>query len=154
MEHQLISLKSLQSNLDLVEISIQDQQSKLTNVESLVNNLYSKTRIEDFVPNNTYKIIVVKQEGRVVVLLRLDFVPVENSIQAIASTQLGQFPLLAGLNQYDNLVKEYFASGTEINSIQVKYIKRNDINPPVKTIFWVSTNKISIGGSEVYAEHL
>jgi|GEM_PF-6412407 hypothetical protein len=147
--NQFRQISKVQSDLAMAQTNIFSQQEKLTNVESLVNILFSNTEDEEFSASDTNKVIILKLGGVQMVVFRLKFAPIPNSIQAmLLQGHSGQTPLLPTMGQYVNILTARFYNEGNLNgvSFHFRYIKNTRENNLIKNMVIVNTNTVSLDG--------
>ena len=138
---------AMQSNAAAVQSDILAQESKLTNIEVLVDAIYSKTEYEDISSADTNKVLVLKSAGKVIVAIRLNNVPIRNTVQGIMITHEGQRPLLPSYGIVKNVLITEFPPYFDIDGRFVfTYAKDNRINSLVKEVNRVDDVTIGIDG--------
>jgi len=136
--------------LALAQTNIDVQQKKISDVESLVNVLFSNTQYENLSGSDTNKVAILNLGGCQQLIFKLDYAPVPNTVQAVASGGgiLGQIPLLPQMGQIANLLLTRYQSGRDLKgaNFSLRYIKDNRATNLVHNMIITGTNSVLLDG--------
>jgi hypothetical protein len=150
--NQFRQISMVQSDLATAQTNIFFQQEKLTNVESLVNLLFSNTEDEEFSASDTNKVAILRLGGVQVVVFKLKFALIPNTIQAIVrGVSMGQIPLLPQMGQFQNILSSKFINENSLNgaTFHFRYIRNTHENKLIQNMVIVNTNIVSLDGHPV-----
>lgn len=141
--NQYYTISSVQGDLAAAQTNLDTQAAKIQDVEFLVDNLFSKTVFENISGDDTNKAVAITNvDGREMVFIKLEHIPIQESIQITVNDYAGVVDIPMELEQrefvtYKNLIYAgLYGYNVQKAAFYIKYVQDTRQTNIINTIVW------------------